>query len=275
MNLTTLIEQGNANPLLLIGTAFVLGTLHGLEPGHSKTLMAAFIIAIRGTVSQAVLLGVAAAFSHSLIVWVLALTALTYGDQMIAADLEPWFMLVSGVIIMAIALWVFWQAWRARRTSQDHYAHDHPHDHSHDHSPHHSHTHDRLSADTDAHARAHAQQIEQRFASGQANHWQIIGFGLTGGLIPCPAAVTVLLVCLYLQQFWLGVSLVGAFSIGLALTLVAVGIAAAWGMAVTSRKTSRFDALFANAPYLSAILIGVIGAIMLFSGMTHLEAGHA
>ncbi|MCB1921497.1 MAG: nickel/cobalt efflux transporter RcnA, partial [Candidatus Competibacteraceae bacterium] len=234
-----------------------------------KTLMAAFIIAIRGTVSQAVLLGVAAAFSHSLIVWVLALTALTYGDQMIAADLEPWFMLVSGVIIMAIALWVFWQAWRARRKSQDHHAHDHPHAHAH--------AHDRLSADADAdaHARAHAQQIEQRFASGQANHWQIIGFGLTGGLIPCPAAVTVLLVCLYLQQLWLGVSLVGAFSIGLALTLVAVGIAVAWGMAVASRKTPRFDALFVNAPYLSAILIGVIGAIMLFSGMTHLEAGHA
>ena len=268
MNLVALIEQGNANPLFLLGAALVLGALHGLEPGHSKTMMAAFVIAVRGTVPQAMLLGGAAAFSHSLIVWVLGLLALTYGDEMIAEEMEPWFMIVSGIIVITIAVWVFLQTWRTRPKDHDN-AHAHHEHHAHDHA----HTHHHGDLVHDAHAQAHAREIERRFSSGQASNWQILGFGLTGGLIPCPAAVTVLIVCLHLQQFWLGVGLVGSFSVGLALTLVAVGVAAAWGVSVAARKTSRFNALFAKAPYISAILIATVGVVMLVSGVTHLGEG--
>ena len=67
-----LAQQGGLHAWVFLPTALVLGALHGLEPGHSKTMMAAFIIAIRGTVAQAVLLGLCAAFSHSLLIWVLA-----------------------------------------------------------------------------------------------------------------------------------------------------------------------------------------------------------
>lgn len=55
---TSLLQQGNA--WLFIPSAILLGALHGLEPGHSKTMMAAFIVAVRGTLKQAVLLGLAA-----------------------------------------------------------------------------------------------------------------------------------------------------------------------------------------------------------------------
>ena len=276
MNLTAIIEQGHANPLLLVGTALTLGAIHGMEPGHSKTMMAAFIIAIRGTVSQAVILGLSAVVSHSIIVWALALLALTYGDKMIAEELEPWFMAGSGIIIIAIAGWMFWQTLRNRASvrsqiqdhpqdAPNHHHYDHADDHDHDHS----HPHD------DAHARAHARQIEKQFAAGRASTGQVVWFGLTGGMIPCPAAVTVLIVCLHLQQFWLGVGLVGAFSVGLALTLIAVGMLAAWGVSVARRRSSRFEALFAAAPYVSALLIGSIGAIMLFTGYSHImSAGH-
>ena len=68
----TLIQSGSSSVWLYIPVAILLGALHGLEPGHSKTMMAAFIIAIRGTVWQAVLLGLSAAISHSLLIWVLA-----------------------------------------------------------------------------------------------------------------------------------------------------------------------------------------------------------
>ena len=57
---------------LFIPAAILLGALHGLEPGPSKTMMAAFIVAIRGTVGQAVLIGLSAAISHSLVIWLLA-----------------------------------------------------------------------------------------------------------------------------------------------------------------------------------------------------------
>lgn len=65
---STLLQQGASNAWLFIPSAILLGALHGLEPGHSKTMMAAFIVAIRGTVTQAVLLGVAATLSHTAVV---------------------------------------------------------------------------------------------------------------------------------------------------------------------------------------------------------------
>ncbi|MXP55104.1 hypothetical protein FD737_18750 [Pantoea sp. Seng] len=57
-----LLSQGTSSALLFIPSAILLGALHGLEPGHSKTMMAAFIVAIRGSVRQAVMLGLAATF---------------------------------------------------------------------------------------------------------------------------------------------------------------------------------------------------------------------
>ena len=284
MEFTQLVTNGDLHPAAMVGLALVLGALHGLEPGHSKTMMAAFIIAVRGTVPQAVILGLSAAISHSLIVWVLALLGLTYGDALIAEAAEPWFMAVSGMVMLAVAVWVFRQTWRNRAGSvpaHDHHHHDHTHshgpnhdhdhDHPHPHGPGHGHSHGDSGVPAgDAHAATHAREIETRFASGKANTGQVIAFGLTGGLVPCAAAVTVLILCLHLQKFWLGVGLVGAFSVGLALTLVAAGVVAAWGLAVVRRKTRRVDALFARAPYVSALLIAGIGVAMLASGFAHL-----
>ena len=76
---STLLLQGNA--WLFIPSAILLGALHGLEPGHSKTMMAAFIIAVRGTIGQAVLLGFAATLSHTAVVWLIALGGLTRPSQ--------------------------------------------------------------------------------------------------------------------------------------------------------------------------------------------------
>ncbi|MBB4266526.1 nickel/cobalt efflux transporter [Roseospira visakhapatnamensis] len=266
MDLATAITQGTGQPVLLVGMALALGALHGLEPGHSKTMMAAFIIAARGTVTQAVVLGLSAAVSHTLIVWILALLALRLGEEMIGEDLEPWFMMASGAIIVVIALWMAIQARRAARAAPDH-GHDHDHDHTH------SHDHARPQP-ADAHARAHARAIEDRFGAGngRATMTQTLLFGLTGGLIPCSAAITVLILCLHLDQFWLGVGLVGAFSGGLAVTLVAAGVIAAYGVRYVAARTRRFDRLLAGAPYLSAALIGVIGLGMVAFGWSHLPA---
>ena len=79
-----LIQQGATNLWIFIPTAILLGALHGLEPGHSKTMMASFIIAVKGSVGQAALLGLCAALSHSLIVWILAAMALKFGNELIA-----------------------------------------------------------------------------------------------------------------------------------------------------------------------------------------------
>ena len=113
---SSLLQQGNA--WLFVPSAILLGALHGLEPGHSKTMMAAFIVAIRGTLKQAVLLGLSATLSHTAVVWIIAMAGLWFGRGWDADTSEPWFQLISGVLIVLIALWMAWRTWqesRARR----------------------------------------------------------------------------------------------------------------------------------------------------------------
>jgi len=205
---SSLLQQGNA--WLFVPSAILLGALHGLEPGHSKTMMAAFIVAIRGTLKQAVLLGLSATLSHTAVVWIIAMAGLWFGRGWDADTSEPWFQLISGVLIVLIALWMAWRTWQE---SQPHHHHDH-----HDHAHHHDHTSPLVEEEwQDAHQRAHAQDINRRFNGKEVTTGQIALFGLTGGLIPCPASITVLLICLQLKHFALGATLVFSFSIGLAL----------------------------------------------------------
>src|SRR3954466_9001093 len=139
--LTDIFQQGAATPWLYLPTALVLGALHGLEPGHSKTMMAAFIIAVRGTLTQAVLLGLAATVSHTAIVWLIALGGMYFGQQWSAEASEPWMQLISGVLVIGIALWMLWRTSRSKSACfHDHGdgapGHDHDHDHDHDHAHH-------------------------------------------------------------------------------------------------------------------------------------------
>src|ERR1700710_921252 len=98
--LTDLLQQVSGHACLFVRSAILLGALHGMEPGHSKTMMAAFIIAVRGTVTQAVLLGLAATLSHTAVVWVIALSGQYLGQQWGGETSEPYFQLASAIIIV-------------------------------------------------------------------------------------------------------------------------------------------------------------------------------
>jgi nickel/cobalt transporter (NicO) family protein len=377
--LTDLFQQGATNAWVFLPTAVLLGALHGLEPGHSKTMMAAFIIAVRGTVMQAVLLGLCATLSHTLIVWVVALGGMYLWQGVDAESFEPYLQVASAVLIVGIALWMLW---RTRREQHGTHGHGHAHGHSHAHEaarridtghgviavevfedgvpprwrvrsvrgpawaahevevtterpggarqtfrfadrgaylesideipePHefsarvslghgghthdydldfverdhghghaqHDHSHDDrggldlASAEPlDAHALAHADDIRRRFANRHVTTGQIVMFGLTGGLVPCGAAVTVLLLCLQTGRLLLGVAVVLCFSIGLALTLVAVGAAAAFGAQHAAKHLPWFGALASTAPYLSSALILALGLYVGYAGIATLVA---
>ncbi|EFG4541575.1 nickel/cobalt efflux protein RcnA [Escherichia coli] len=267
---TTLLQQGNA--WFFIPSAILLGALHGLEPGHSKTMMAAFIIAIKGTIKQAVMLGLAATISHTAVVWLIAFGGMMISKRFTAQSAEPWLQLISAVIIISTAFWMFWRTWRGERNwlenMHEHHHHDHEHhqdhdhDHDHDHEHHHHHEHGDNEEYQDAHARAHANDIKRRFDGREVTNWQILLFGLTGGLIPCPAAITVLLICIQLKALTLGATLVVSFSIGLALTLVTVGVGAAISVQQVAKRWSGFNTLAKRAPYFSSLLIGLVGVYM-------------
>ncbi|EBO4168627.1 TPA: nickel/cobalt efflux protein RcnA [Salmonella enterica subsp. enterica serovar Waycross] len=266
---STLLQQGNG--WFFIPSAILLGILHGLEPGHSKTMMAAFIIAIKGTVKQAVMLGLAATLSHTAIVWLIALGGMYLSRAFTAQSVEPWLQLISAIIILSTACWMFWRTWRGEQQwlagNHDH-GHDHDHDHDHDH---HGHIHPEgatSKAYQDAHERAHAADIQRRFDGQTVTNGQILLFGLTGGLIPCPAAITVLLICIQLKAFTLGATMVLSFSLGLALTLVTVGVGAAISVQQAAKRWSGFSTLARRAPYFSSILIGLVGVYMGIHGYT-------
>jgi nickel/cobalt exporter len=269
-------------------------------------MMAAFIVAVRGTVAQAVLLGVAATISHTAIVWAVALTGLYLGAQLNVEANEPYLQIVSGALIIAVAVWMMWRSWRdiaargavtalahesgrlpagasaahgrahnGAHVHGDVHAHVHGDVHTHDGGVPHSHQEEEFESElldvdptvyADAHEREHALDIERRFASRRVTTGQIILFGLTGGLIPCPASITVLLLCLQVGRIGLGALLVLCFSVGLALTLVLVGVAAALGMRHAASRWPGLEALATRAPYVSGAIVAAVGAYTIAMG---------
>jgi len=184
--------------------------------------MTTFIIAVRGTVAQAMLLGARGDF-----------------------------------LIIAIALWMLARTWREQlrlRGQVRQHAHDHDHGHHH--------------TQQDAHELAHADEIRRRFASGNVTTGQIVMFGLSGGLIPCSAAIAVPVLCLQVNRIWLGVALVLCFMIGLAITLIAAGMIAAVGMRHFSRRWSGLGELAQRLPNLSSIVMIGLGLYVGWQGWT-------
>ncbi len=164
-----IIQHNALQAWLFIPGAVLLGALHGLEPGHSKSVMAAFIVAIRGTPRQALLLGVAAAISHTAIVWFIVIVGLIFGRRWIAGS-EPYLHLLAALLMIGLALSLILRRGRQQSDQKNHNHHDHC-AHGHDHSHHHHHhphspnetnepnpTHEQHS-DEDAHAQSHAKQM--------------------------------------------------------------------------------------------------------------------
>ena len=154
-------------------------------------------------------------------------------------------------------------------------------DHAHDYDVffeehHHGHDHAGLDVSSgeyqDAHELAHANDIKQKFANKKVTTGQIVMFGLTGGLIPCPASITILLLCLQLKKFTLGMTLVLCFSIGLAMTMILSGTIAALSVKQASKRWSGFGTFARRAPYLSSALIICVGLYTGYIGVHGLMA---
>ncbi len=244
-DISSIIQAGIHNPWAYLPLAVLLGALHALEPGHSKSMMVAFVVATRGTPGQAALLGGAAAIGHTLVVWLLAAIGLFLGDKLILDRAEPWLVLVSGLLITGLAFRIVWLF----RREQHH--HGHEHDHS---SRVHNHGHDE----------AHAHEIAHSFEGRKVSNLDIAWFGLTGGLLPCPSALAVLLVCIQIKAFTLG------FSIGLAITLMSVGVLAAWGARKASEGWAGYSAVSGKLPYVSAAIVMLAGAAITGRGLMQL-----
>jgi nickel/cobalt transporter (NicO) family protein len=239
--------------LLLLGSAFAWGALHALSPGHGKTMVAGYLAGSRGRPKDAALLGLTVTITHTSAVFALGLITLAASAYVLPEDLYPWLGVVSGAMVIAIGLWAIWtrlRRWRAMRAE-----HDHGHHHMHRHGDHHhSHTH--------AHSHIHAHEP----SGAPITTRSLIALGVSGGIVPCPSALVVLVAAISQHRLGLGLVLIVAFSVGLAATLTAVGLAVLHGGRLIQRlrpERRLFGGRISGAlPALSAILIVVAGGLI-------------
>ena len=233
--------------LLLLGSAFVWGSLHALSPGHGKTMVAGYLAGSRGRAKDAVLLGMTVTITHTSAVFALGLITLAASAYVLPEDLYPWLGVASGAMVIAIGLWAIWtrlRRWRAMRAERDH-----GHHHMHGHGGHrHSHSHDHEHSGAPITTRS------------------LIALGVSGGIVPCPSALVVLVAAISQHRLGLGLALILAFSIGLAATLTAVGLAVLHGGRLIKRlrpERRLFGGRVAGVlPALSATLIVAAGTLI-------------
>lgn len=334
-------------------TALALGALHALEPGHAKTLTAAYLIGIKGTKKDALFLGLSVALTHSFVVVAISVAALWLGRETFTQDVTHWLQIGSGAIVVILGFWMMVRRIRQMRRSQTHHHHipepvlidnslasgkleicdtangerirftatsrqmansyrvvinrpyglevlnlsttnenstvflsdvapNEPHEFSAEFEisqgktkqivpfsmtePEHHHEHDHAYMSDDEHARAHAATIPEYAKKGERpNLMQIVTFGAAGGMIPCPASITVMLLALSIGKFASGLLAVAGFSLGLAITLVGIGLIVVAGLS-RLHGTGKFHWISSKAPILSAGVVMLSGlAALLFA----------
>ncbi len=260
--------------VFLLLAALAWGALHALSPGHGKAMVAAYLVGTRGTARHAVALGGVVTATHTVGVFALGLVTLLLSQYVLPEDLYPWLTLVSGLMVVVIGAGVLRSRVRAVRRARGHGAHAHDHDH-HGHHDHGHHDHGHHHHEHHGHAHEHGGHAhEHGHAHGHGHHhvpdelsWKgVLGMGAAAGLIPCPSALVVLLAAVAQQQVALGMLLIVAFSVGLATTLIVLGVlvVSARGVGGRLRIPGR---VVATLPAVSALVIIGAGCILTAQAM--------
>jgi nickel/cobalt transporter (NicO) family protein len=227
-----LIGRRHLSALVIVASlaaALFWGAAHALSPGHGKTIVTAYLVGTRGTPLHAALLGLIVTLTHTVGVFALGLVTLSLSQFVVPDRLYPWLNLVSGLLVVAVGAAVLWSRIRrrlahARVTANHHHGHDH----------------------------GHATRLDWR---------SLVGVGVSGGLLPCPSALVVLLAAISLHRVAFGLLLIVAFSAGLALSITGVGLVAVLAKRAFNRV--GFDGRVVGLlPALSALVILVAGLAM-------------
>jgi len=212
--------------LLSLLIAMFWGAAHALSPGHGKSIVAAYLVGSRGTARHAVFLGMTVTVTHTIGVFALGLVTLSLSAFIVPEQLYPWLNLVSGVLVVAIGATVFRSRFRHRGHTHDHHSH----------------------------------------ASGPGpgtgpSRRSLVAVGITGGLLPCPSALVVLLAAISLHRVAFGMLLIVAFSAGLALSITGIGLVAVYAKQVFKRASFE-GRLVRLLPAASALVILAAGLAM-------------
>jgi nickel/cobalt exporter len=246
-----------------------LGALHALEPGHGKTIVAAYLVGSKGTAYHAFLLGLIVTVSHTAGVYALGAVTLYASKYIVPEQLYPWMGAISGLLIAALGSYLFLQRFVGNEIGHSHGPGGHHHGfgrngfgqtHTHDDGLEHSH--DGIIALDHDHGHSH------EIPAGVPYH-QLLALGITGGIVPCPAALVVLLSAVALNRVGFGLFLIVAFSLGLAAVLIAVGLMMVYARRFMTKFRSEGPIITRWLPLTSAAAITFLGlALAIKSLMT-------
>jgi nickel/cobalt transporter (NicO) family protein len=222
--LARMLHEGNLGAAMVlagVAMAFALGAVHALSPGHGKAIVAAYLVGSRSTARHAALLGLMVTFTHTVTVFFLGFATLFLSRFVMPEKIYPLLGTVSGLSIVWVGAMLFVQRFRAARRNRQPHRHDMP--------------------------------------EGEVSVGSLMALGASGGLVPCPSALVLLLSSVALGRIGLGLVLLVAFSAGLAVVLVAIGMAAVYGK---KWLPDGRGAAFRYVPVVSAGLITCVGVVM-------------
>ena len=235
-----------------------LGALHALEPGHGKTIVAAYLVGSRGTGTAytAVFLGLIVTAAHTAGVYLLGAVTLGASKYIVPDQLYPWLGMISGIVIAIFAAYLMIRAWT---NSEDV-------DRNEEIGIDHSHWFDSLRG-----ARAGNRRELSGQAAKEVSLSQLLTLGITGGMVPCPAALVVLLGAFSMHRVGFGLFLIVAFSLGLATVLVSIGLFMVYARQFVSRWKSDGAIMkrwlpVASAGFMLILGLGIAGRALLSTG---------
>jgi nickel/cobalt transporter (NicO) family protein len=237
--------------------AFFWGAAHALTPGHGKAVVAAYLIGARGTARHAGILGLTVTLTHTAGVFLLGAVTLYLSRYILPEILYPWLGVASGLLVFLIGLVLLYRhvdkRSHDRKAGHTHVEHARPHDGEHSHA-HYTHSHDGY---THAHLSADDSKITWR---------GLMALGVSGGLVPCPAALVLLLGAISLHRLGFGMVLVFAFSAGLAVVLTGIGLLMIYARKLFERFSfeTRVPRLL---PIVSASIITLAGVGIVFGAL--------
>ena len=220
--------------VLLIATALLFGAFHALAPGHGKAMVAAYLVGSRGTAAHAILLGAVVTITHTIGVFVLGFVTLNAAQYVVPEKLYPLLGAISGMSIVIIGVGMLVQRLRANRPNLP------------------------LKDEWDEGEGAEAAPVP---SESPINVRTLIALGITGGAIPCPSALVVMLSAIAMHRVGLGIVLILAFSLGLAAVLTAIGIVVVRARGLVERIPWN-GRIVSRLPVLSAVIVIVIGSLL-------------
>ena len=249
--------------------AFGFGAMHAMSPGHGKTVVGAYLVGSRGTFKHAVFLGLTVTITHTLGVFALGLITLFASNYILPEKMMPFLGFVSGLLVFFIGISLFkdrlfsYLGWNA---ASHHHAYDHGHSHDDEHTQeHHSHDGDDHAHDGSTHS--HGGSTHSHLPPKDVTWKCLLGLGISGGLLPCPSALVLMLSAINLGRVGYGLVLTLVFSFGLAATLTGIGLIFLYGGRVFSGSRLAAHPIVKALPVFSAFVITCVGAVICYNSL--------